>query len=52
VFRHTHIVAFFIEIVNQCVWASGAMYNFDWDVGIPHKVKFYHKKNGQRYVEN
>jgi len=35
-----HIVAIFIEIVNQCVWASGAMYNFDWDVGVPCKLKF------------
>jgi len=24
--RHIHIAKIFIEIVNQCVWASGAMY--------------------------
>jgi len=42
---YIHIVAIFIEIVNDMY---GHQYNFDWDVGVPSKSKFYHRRNGQR----
>ena len=43
--RHIHLLAILIEIVSLYVWASGTIAKF---AGMPRKLKFYQKKNGER----
>ena len=43
--RHIHLLVILIEIVYLYAWASGAIAKF---AGMPRKLKFYQKKNGER----